>query len=247
MAAGWHATRSRRRPAGGRLSVGVGVRAFVKSLDAELDALVTDRGRRPGDDLAYVARAFAAEATAGELAAEFAGVVVVGELLGDVPCGGGELLVRVRAGVGAAPVVVERGGKLLEGSVEQLPGDDWEAWAVALELPWRSPLGIDAVRADWPPGFAERSGLGVGGIGETDKPRREASARVERGLETLACERVAVGGERCRRLVVSGGAVAGRRERPSGGRCEGGGGEGGGQEVDGCSSARTCGLRARSA
>jgi len=62
-----------------------------------------------------------------------------------LPGGFGELLERVRSGVEIGVWVVKCSGELVEGSVQELPGDDGESWAVALELPGGPPVWIDAV------------------------------------------------------------------------------------------------------
>ena len=96
---------------------------FVEDLDAEVDAFVADRAGWSRDDLADVPGALAAERAAGEFAAQFARSVVV-ELLGDFPRGFGELLECGGAGVKIGVRIVECGGELVEGSVQELPGDD---------------------------------------------------------------------------------------------------------------------------
>jgi hypothetical protein len=118
----------------------------VEDLHAEVDAFVADRAGWSGDDLLDVAGAFAAEGAPGELAAELAAFVVVVELFGDLASGFGELLVRLRSPAQIGVWFVDCGGELVEGSVQSLPGDDWESWAVAPQFPRRPPLGIDAVR-----------------------------------------------------------------------------------------------------
>jgi hypothetical protein len=107
---------------------------FVEDLDAEVDAFVADCAGWSGDDFVDVAGAFAAERAAGEFAAELAGSVVV-ELFGDFPGGFGELGESGGSDVEVGVRIVECCGELVEGSVEELPGDDGEAWAVVAEFP----------------------------------------------------------------------------------------------------------------
>ena len=95
--------------------------------------MVADRAGWSGDDLLDVSGGFAAERAASELAAQFAVLVVVVELFGDLPGGVGELLVGAGAGFRVVGVgVVEGGGELVKGAVQQLPGGEGESWAVAV-------------------------------------------------------------------------------------------------------------------
>jgi hypothetical protein len=64
------------------------------------------------------------ERAAGEFAAQFALSVVVLQLFGDFPGGSGELLQCGGSGVKIGVRIVECGGELVEGSVQELPGDD---------------------------------------------------------------------------------------------------------------------------
>jgi hypothetical protein len=108
---------------------------FFEDLDAEGDAFVADRAGWSGDDLADVAAALAAERAAGEFAAQFALSVVGPELFGDFPRGFGDLLECAGSSVKIGVRIVECGGELVECSVQELPGDDREPWAVTAERP----------------------------------------------------------------------------------------------------------------
>ncbi len=150
---------------------------------AEVDAFVADRAGGPGDDLLNVSGWFAAERAAGERAAQFAVSVVVVELLGDLPRGYGELVVSAGAGVQVGVGVVEGGGELVKGAVEQLPGDHREPGAFPAQLPGGTPSGVDPLWHGVEPGFvsgAQGSGFGLGSFGESGESGGEAPAGVHR-------------------------------------------------------------------
>ena len=72
-----------------------------------------------------------AERAAGEFAAQFALSVVVVELFGDEAGGFSDLVVRVGSAAEIPVWFVDCGRELIEGSIQPLPGDDGESWAVA--------------------------------------------------------------------------------------------------------------------
>ena len=160
----------------------------VKDRVAEVDAFVADRAGGSGDDLQDVSGWFAAERAARERAAQFAVPVVVLELMGDLPRGFGELVISAGARAQVGLGVVKRGGELVKGAVEQLPGDHGEPGAFPAQLPRGTPFGVDALRDGAEPGFvsgAQGIGLGIGSVGKSGEAGREPPAGVHRRLEAM--------------------------------------------------------------